>query len=327
MLVSRRNCGDEHSVLHGDADFVSCSVWLRRTVRRWASLSSSKIHGAFHADWKDCDHSDHSDHADHSDHSDHADHSDHSDHGDHSEHSDHSDHSDQGAGVTAWQGATVVNYLAHSLPFVFDDDPLTPWRVAGTSLPDWLRVIDKQARLRPEVLAHAPTHDPRYLAMSVGARRHHDDDLRFHADANFDALSRAVAADIRLRFPGQRASALGHVLVEMLLDAVLLQQHPQLLIRFYQHVDALDDAVVAAYARETTKRPIALAEMFLRRFRSSRFLALYATDEGLCDCLRGVWRRAGIGDLPPDFVDVVSAARASIAPLAASVLPAPHGRN
>ena len=108
---------------------------------------------------------------------------------------------------------------------------------------------------------------------------------------------------------------------------MLLQQHPQLLIRFYQHVDALDDAVVAAYARETTKRPIALAEMFLRRFRSSRFLALYATDEGLCDCLRGVWRRAGIGDLPPDFVDVVSAARASIAPLAASVLPAPHGRN
>ncbi len=208
-----------------------------------------------------------------------------------------------------------MNYLAHSFPYVFHDDQLACWRVAGTSLPDWLRVIDKQARLRPEVLARAPRNDPRFLAMTQGAQRHHDDDLRFHQHDAFDALSHDVAAGIRLRFLGLRASTLGHVLVEMLLDAALLQQHPALLHRFYAHIDALDDVVVAAFVRQTTGRPLPLAELFLARFRTSRFLALYTTDEGLFDCLRGVWRRADIGELPDEFVDVVAATRGRVSSL------------
>ena len=215
-----------------------------------------------------------------------------------------------------------MNYLAHSLPYVFDDDDLTPWRVAGTSLPDWLRVIDKRARLRPEVLASAPRIDPRCVAMIEGAARHHDDDLRFHADDAFDALSHDVAGVIRARFPGLRASALGHVLVEMSLDAALLHHRPALLERFYGHVDALDDAVVAAFVREATGRPIALAELFLQRFRSSRFLAHYQTDAGLLQCLRGVWQRSGIGPLPDGLVDVVADTRDRVGPLLTRFLPA-----
>ncbi|MDP2339669.1 MAG: hypothetical protein Q8O67_01820 [Deltaproteobacteria bacterium] len=214
-----------------------------------------------------------------------------------------------------------MNYLAHSLPFVFVDDPLSAWRVAGTSLPDWLRVVDKQARLRPEVLAQAPTNDPRFVAMIEGAQRHHDDDLRFHSDVAFDALSHEVAAGIRARFAGQRASALGHVLVEMLVDAALMHQRPALLERFYAHVDVIDDDVVGAFVREATQRPVVHAEYFLRRFRSSRFLALYATDDGLFDCLRGVWKRAGIGELPDAFVDVVAGTRRQVDPLVARFFP------
>jgi hypothetical protein len=211
-----------------------------------------------------------------------------------------------------------LNYLAHSLPFVDDDDVLGPWRVAGTSLPDWLRVVDRQARLRPAVLALAPRDDPRFVAMIEGAQRHHDDDLRFHSDDAFDALSHELAAEIRGRFPDQRASALGHVLVEMLVDAALMQQRPGLLDRFYAQVDVVDDDVVGRFVRAATGRPVDHAELFLQRFKKSRFLAYYATDPGLRDCLQGVWTRTGIGALPDGFVDVVGAARVRVLPLVQS---------
>ena len=210
-----------------------------------------------------------------------------------------------------------MNYLAHSLPFVFVDDALTPWRVAGTSLPDWLRVVDKRARLRPEVLLRAPRDDARCQALIEGAQRHHDDDQHFHADAAFDALSHDVGAEVRARFPALRGSVIGHVLVEMLLDAALMQQRPTLLQRYYACVDVVDDAVVCAFVRAATGRPIEQAELFLQRFRTSRFLSLYATDDGLLDCLRGVWRRGGFGPLPDGLIDVVALTRARLDPLVA----------
>jgi hypothetical protein len=202
-----------------------------------------------------------------------------------------------------------VNYLAHSLPFVFADDALSCWRVAGTALPDWLRVIDKAARLRPDVLDRANVDDERHRALHEGARRHHDDDVRFHSHDDFEALTGELTTSLRARFPHLRASAVAHVLVEMLLDAALIDEHPTLLERFYAAVAAVDDGVVAGFVRTTTGRPVPHAEVFLDRFRRARFLAHYVTDAGLHACLRGVWLRAGLGGIDDGVVDVIAQAR------------------
>jgi hypothetical protein len=208
-----------------------------------------------------------------------------------------------------------MNYLAHSLPFVFDDDALAPWRVAGTALPDWLRAVDRRARLRPDVLARAPVDDERHAALGLGARRHHDDDHRFHQADAFERATAELTVALRARAPGSRASALAHVLVELLVDAALLERHPTLLQRFYAAVDAIDDGVVADFVRTTTARPLPDVELFLGRFRRARFLAAYATDHGVLDCLRGVWLRAGIGDIDDGVVEVIAAARPQVATL------------
>lgn len=212
-----------------------------------------------------------------------------------------------------------MNYLAHSLPFVFTDDELACWRVAGTALPDWLRVIDKAARLRPDVLDRARIDDPRHDALAQGARRHHDDDAHFHRLDVFEDLTAEVTASLRARFPHLRASALAHVLVEMVLDAVLIEEHPALLDRFYAAVAAIDDGVVADFVRATTGRPVPHAEVFLDRFRRARFLADYVTDDGLHACLRGVWLRAGLGGVDDGVVEVIAAARPRVRALATVV--------
>lgn len=212
-----------------------------------------------------------------------------------------------------------MNYLAHSLPFVFHDDALSCWRVAGTALPDWLRVIDKSARLRPDVLDRANVDDERHRALHEGARRHHDDDVRFHRHDAFEELTTELTAIVRARFPHLRASAVAHVLVEMLLDAALIDEHPDLLDRFYGAVAAVDDAVVAGFVRTTTGRPVPHAEVFLDRFRRARFLAEYVTDDGLHACLRGVWLRAGLGGIDDGVVDVIAAFRPRARALVPSV--------
>jgi hypothetical protein len=208
-----------------------------------------------------------------------------------------------------------MNYLAHSLPFVFDDDDLACWRVAGTALPDWLRVVDRRARLRPDVLSRAPVDDPRFEALVTGARRHHDDDERFHTHDAFEAATTELTLAIRARAPGLRASALAHVLVEMLVDAALIERHPRLLDRFYAAVDALDDDVVTTFVRATTERPLPHVGVFLDRFRAARFLAEYTTDAGVLGCLRGVWLRAGLGPVDDAVHHAIVDARPRVASL------------
>jgi hypothetical protein len=109
------------------------------------------------------------------------------------------------------------------------------------------------------------------------------------------------------------------VLVEMVLDAVLIDEHPALLDRFYAAVAAIDDRVVADFVRTTTGRPVPHAEVFLDRFRRARFLADYVTDDGLHGCLRGVWLRAGLGGVDDGVVEVIAAARPRVRALATVV--------
>jgi hypothetical protein len=213
-----------------------------------------------------------------------------------------------------------VNYLAHALAFLDGDDAdgQGPFRIAGTSLPDWLRVVDKKARLRPDVLdAVVIDDDARFAALRDGARRHHDDDLRFHADDAFDAVAASVAARLRALDPGLRASTLGHVLVEMLVDAALMRQRPGLIERYYDVLDDVDEARVAAFARRATQRPLEHAEHLIDRFRRTRFLLAYRDDDGLLDCLVGVCRRAGLQPPPASSRAVIAEARHDVLPLTA----------
>lgn len=219
-----------------------------------------------------------------------------------------------------------MNYLAHGLPFLIDvdarDDEHAGFRVAGTALPDWLRVVDKRARLRSDILdAVQVDDDARFAALRDGARRHHDDDLRFHADDAFDAVASAMAAELRAQDASLRASTLAHVLVEMLVDAALMQAQPGLLEGYYDALDAVDEAQVAAFARRATGRPLEHAEHLIDRFRRVRFLAAYRTDEGLHECLVGVCRRAVLQPPPSSSLRTIAAGRAQVEPLVARFFP------
>ncbi len=204
-----------------------------------------------------------------------------------------------------------MNYLAHAVD-VLDD----PWMVAGTSLPDWLRAVDlrgdRKARVRPEALALIDVVDGTAEArLKAGALKHHDDDLRFHTNDTFEALThdavheiRALSSDARLR-----ASALGHIVVEMLLDAIVEERKPGSTARYYKAIETLDIDELSRIVARFTGRAVPSLPTLMPRFIRARFLFAYATDDGVVDALEGVAWRTGMPPPPPGTADVVRALR------------------
>ncbi len=164
-----------------------------------------------------------------------------------------------------------MNYFAHARHLLDD-----PYRLAGAAAPDWLNVHDRGCRLRLRgVVPLLDDADPRVAAFARGVLDHLHDDRWFHETLAFVELSLRFSREIGRRFvdpQGHRSWFLGHILVELLLDATLIAAAPERLARYYESLATTDDALVrAAISRATGKQAEGLAR-FLPAFRQVRVL-------------------------------------------------------
>src|SRR6185295_15446578 len=110
-----------------------------------------------------------------------------------------------------------------------------------------------------------------------------------------------------------RPSFLGHILVEILLDAAMIEQNPRLLDDYYAAIERVDGRLVEqAVNRMSPTRQTDRLHYFVERFSQERFLFNYADDCGLLFRLNQVMGRVGLAELPPDFVDVLAEARVMV---------------
>lgn len=201
-----------------------------------------------------------------------------------------------------------MNYFAHGYRFVDD-----PYFLAGTALPDWLNVVDRRVRVRRKgAISFVDDADPQVRSLARGVVRHHDDDDWFHRTAAFTDLSWHMTVLVRDALPedeGFRPSFLGHILIEILLDAELIAEKPTELEAYYSAVDELDEAAVErAVNRMATRTTDRLAKL-LPLFSRERFLCDYADDEKLCYRLNQVMKRVRLPALGDDFAAVLPEAR------------------
>lgn len=201
-----------------------------------------------------------------------------------------------------------MNYFAHGRGFIDD-----PYLLAGTAVPDWLNVCDRGVRVRSR---HAESWlddaDPRLAALARGIIQHHADDRWFHATTAFAELSWQLTAEVRDvlgRDDGLRPSFLGHVLVELLLDAALIEQQPAVLRSYYQALEALDAELIGQFVNRMAPRPAAGLAWLIPRFAAEAFLWDYAEDAKLCHRLNQVMRRVGLNQLPDRFAQLLPSAR------------------
>jgi len=201
-----------------------------------------------------------------------------------------------------------MNYFSHALPFLAD-----PYFVAGTSVPDWLAVVDRGVRVKAKNVEPLVAHpDSQTAAVSRGLLQHFRDDSQFHKTRAFvettlelsAAVRRVLAAD-----SGFRPSFLGHVLIEVLLDWTLAEDHPGGLDAYYRALESVDPgAVQEAVNRMSARTTDRLAPMIFL-FCQERILWDYGQDDKLLQRMNQVMRRVGFAQLPEGVQELFPAAR------------------
>ena len=215
-----------------------------------------------------------------------------------------------------------MNYLAHGLASLDD-----PYQTAGAAVPDWLGLTRPRLRCRSRhALPFVEAEDPNVFALARGVVRHHAEDDWFHQSPAFGQLSVDFSARVRRATgdaDGMRPSFLGHILVELLLDAELIEQDPACIDRYYAALAEVDAGAVANSIGAMSGADAAPLAGIIERFRLVRFLYDYVDDARLAFRLNQVMRRVGLDDLPAGFAAVLPAARRLVHRHADALLSAP----
>jgi hypothetical protein len=197
-----------------------------------------------------------------------------------------------------------MNYLAHALHFLD-----RPYFAAGTAVPDWLTVADRGARVRQkhaERLSQDP--QPEAAALAGGVLQHVRDDRRFHAGRAFAGLALRLSAMARDAL-GMQPAFLGHLLVEVLLDAALLAEDPARLEAYYRALEAVDALLVQQVVNRMTPRPTQRLAPMIGTFRREQILRDYLEDGRLLVRLDQVMRRVKLPSLDEGFRVLLPEAR------------------
>lgn len=205
-----------------------------------------------------------------------------------------------------------MNYFAHARPFLDD-----PYFAAGTAVPDMLAVVDRSLKIR---VKHAKpfVEDPEPITVAVagGVCQHLRDDRHFHKSAVFAEISLALTLKFRDAL-GDTASLrprfLGHLMTELLLDAALIDDDPDMLERYYEVMESVDAGAVQAAVNRMAPRPTERLSPMISGVCRERFLWDYLNNAKLTFRVNQIMRRVGLDLVPASFEQLLPEARRTIA--------------
>jgi hypothetical protein len=188
--------------------------------------------------------------------------------------------------------------------------------------------VNRKVRLRPKALQPFLDHPDAFVsALATGAQRHLDDDGWFHSTRGFAEVTAELGLLFRQRLNGSdgfRCGFLGHLALELLLDAILWEQYPAAMDHYYELIASIDPARVEDVVTEIAGvRPERLA-YFIDLYREEQILRDYADDNRLLRRLNQVLRRVTLSPLPETAADWLAEARQIVRARVADVLPAEH---
>ena len=190
-----------------------------------------------------------------------------------------------------------MNFLCHALPYL--DQPLL---AVSTGIPDWLGVIDRKIRARGKLAAPFLQHDdPELRLVAGGIMRHIEDDRWFHGTQAFVETNLRLAVELRDLLPedaGFRPTFVGHILIEMLLDALWIRDDRAAADRYYAAIDDISAKTVQRCVNTITGKSTDGLVSVMERFYAARFLYDYLDHDRLLYRLNQVMNRVRLAPLP-----------------------------
>ena len=206
-----------------------------------------------------------------------------------------------------------MNFISHYFLDKELDDSLF---FVGMSTPDLLSVFDRSVRLRESRLPLLMENEvpPGHISFYNGVLRHFEVDALFHSSAFFEEETSRISRLMRDTFPGygfHRLFFVSHVLFELLLDKILIDQHPDLLPDYFQHFEAQKPEDVAQLTQWVTRAEIPGYENYYQKFVQRKHLYLYSDWKYVIYVLKRILQRVRIAKFSyldePRFLSVIRA--------------------
>lgn len=188
-----------------------------------------------------------------------------------------------------------MNFFAH---FLIDQQVDRHHYNAGLVLPDLIRNFFPRQRFKAENV-NQEYLDAHALELFHGSCRHLERDKAFHQSLFFTVGNQALNQIFKAHHLGNhvpRVWLAAHLVLELMLDRVLMKQHPEQLDRFYEslsqtQVQALDGLLSAGKHEHNTR----FIEHW-NRFLSVKYLYHYTDDEAFTYSMMQIYMRAGVSE-------------------------------
>jgi len=190
-----------------------------------------------------------------------------------------------------------MNLVAH---FYLDRDLVNSYFTVGAATPDLLSIYNSSLRIKARHLRLLSEEDlgkitPPFLD---GLNRHFFADGIFHTSPTFHASTKRISTMLEEYFPDlevKRKFFVGHILLELLLDKVLINLNPGILESYYGHFEALQPFRDIQRSIEiAVGHPVPNYETYLTKFLRKKWLYAYADAEHIAWILKRILRRVRI---------------------------------
>ena len=188
-------------------------------------------------------------------------------------------------------------------------------------------MIARKTRAREKVARQfVNDDDPRVAELAAGIVRHHTDDHWFHGLREFVELNLKFAIELREllgKDAGFRPHLAGHIIIEVLLDGYLNEQHPGQLDRYYELVGQVNPSIVQQAVNQIAAIPTHKLANFLPLFIDEAYLYDYVDDAKVRYRLNRVLTRVKLAELPVSVLEWMPSARKRVYELAPVMLTPP----
>ncbi|MEM0995846.1 MAG: hypothetical protein AAGN35_02150 [Bacteroidota bacterium] len=171
-----------------------------------------------------------------------------------------------------------MNFISH---FYADRGVQDALFIVGTVTPDLMSIYNAKYRVKNshlnkfDRLAHPEV--PR--SFLKGLERHFFVDRIFHDSDNFRRETERISQELPLRLPQydiQRKFFIGHLLLELLMDKIIIDRDPRILEEFYGHfADARQYAPLQQFTGLVAGHTLGTYVSFLRKFYENKYLYKY----------------------------------------------------
>lgn len=188
-----------------------------------------------------------------------------------------------------------MNFIAH---YFLDHTNPESYFAIGAATPDLLSIYNpalriKKHHLKPENQSFT-VEQRMFLA---GVKRHFLADALFHSSEFFSKETARITQGMNeslahVEIP--RKFFLAHILVELILDRVIMRDHPNIIVDYYHHFDITSMAEVKRTTEFVAGHDLPNYGHFLNKFKENRYLLHYLEWDHIAFVVKMILKRVGI---------------------------------